>query len=667
MRGLHDTVLLAMLCSSRLWRHTTTALTPLHRLLLPPTSFPYITISLAAGTEDRLDEQEDTHYNSKIEDDDNDSDNHQLSKVKWKKKRFLMLKDVNAAIHKGDPRAGRKAQDVVKRMWQLYEVTGGDPDFAPNVQVYNLLIHALAKEKKRTANNNNNHGARAQAVLHEMVQRGVTPNVVSYTSVMDAYASQAAAGDVQAPAAAEAVLMEWMARSERDSALRVTAVTADVVLNAWAQQGTWEGAVRAQEILERLETLGTGITRDDDSSLRPTVHSYATVIHGWAQAGGGTAAAERAERILQGMMRRDEADKVVAPDTVVVNAVIDAWSSSGDARAGTKALALLNQMKELHQSKGYDCAPDLVTYNTVLSAWSHSGHVNAASKAEQILQSMMDAHKTNPQACPAPNTVSYNCVLHAWSRSASAAAHERAEKILQYMIQSDDDQSIAPDVYSFTSVLTALAKSKAPHKAARARAYLDRMIQMYTETKQTSLAPTQVPFNAVLNAAAFSALGTPEQEQRQALKTAVETFSLMKRRGISPDTISYGNMLKVVANLIPRGKIRTEMGLQLFQACCQDGLVGELVWNEARRALPGTVLNKVVGGHRKPLAAIQVRHLPRSWTQKVPQPRRLHTKPQKNKESSSPKEEDPAEARRREPLRKFRNISEQSYQSGRDV
>ena len=275
---------------------------------------------------------------------------------------------------------------------------------------------------------------------------------------------------------------------------------------------------------------------------------------------------------------------------------------------------------------------------------------------------MLEAHRDKPDSRPAPNTVSYNCVLHAWSRSSSESAVERAEAILQFMIKSNDPK-IAPDAYSFTSVLNTLAKSKQPNKAQRARQYLEMMLNMHAQTKRNALRPTQVPFNAVLNAAAFSALGTPEEEQRMALKTAVETFSLVKKLSIQPDMISYGNMLKVVANLVPRGSTRTEMGLQLFNGCCQDGLVGELVWNEARRAMPSKALVGLFRNQPKPLSAMRVQDLPRSWRKNLPKERRMHAK-RKGKPKEKP---DPAEARRREPVKRFRNISEQSYQSGRDV
>jgi hypothetical protein len=291
--------------------------------------------------------------------------------------------------------------------------------------------------------------------------------------------------------------------------------------------------------------------------------------------------------------------------------------------------------------------------------------VNAALKSEEILQSMLDAHRADPEACPAPNTVSYNCVLHAWSRSPSPLAVDRAEKILHFMMASEDDL-IAPDVYSFTSVLNALAKSKVPAKARKARDYLEKMLQMYTETKQKALQPTEVPFNAVLNSCAFSALDTPQDEQREAFKIAVETFALMKKLSVHPDMISFGNMLKAVANLVPKGNTRTQMGLQLFEACCQEGLVGDLVWKEARRALPAKVLSDMLHS-KKSLASIRIQHLPKSWTRNVPKERRMHhDKPRKNQSQES-KTKDPVEVKRKEPIQRFRNISEQSYQSGRDI
>jgi hypothetical protein len=487
---------------------------------------------------------------------------------KWKNKKFLMTRDVATLIRNHDPSAPHKAQEMIRRMWALYHKTTGesvsvsvsDSDsqsitqsqdyeyLKPDAASYNLWINALAKSGSTSASRNsgnnsngngnnksnnkspttaNNAAVQAEQVLQEMVERGVRPNVVTYTSVMDAYAQQSA-HDPTAAASAERLLFDFVdstvtltTESKNDND-KVSSVTADTVLNAWAQQGTEQGAARAEQILQRLQDMATtsdsstsssGRGTRSGSSIRPTAFSYATVIHGWAQV-GGTQGAERAQAVLDGLLQRLVAAKKkknsrgakstvqgeAHPDTVVFNAVMHAWANSGDPAAGSKAALLLNQMQELHVLAKYDCAPDTVSFNTVLSAWSHGGHMNAAMQAERILQEMVTANRLAPDQAPAPNAVSYNSVLHAWSKSQLPGAANRAEAVLEFMIRSSKkNPEIAPDVYSFTSVLNALAKSKEPNKAQRARARLDQLLEMYAVSRDASLRPSQVTFNTVLN------------------------------------------------------------------------------------------------------------------------------------------------------------------------
>ena len=417
---------------------------------------------------------------------------------------------------------------------------------------------------------------------------------------------------------AERVLLDLL-----EQGLQVSSVTCDAVLNAWALQSSLEAAERAQLILERLEAL-------KNDKIQPTVHSYSTVMNAYAKCG----AAEKAHAILHKLLN----SKSIHPDTVMFNVVIHAWATSGDPQAGTQAVALLRQMQEL-ASKGYETAPDIVTYNSVLSAWSKSGHVNAGPQAERILKQAQDEHVK-------PNVVSYNSVLHAWSKSPQPGAAARAQAVLDYMIGTND---IAPDVYSFTSVLNAWAKSKERDKAVRARELLDKFLEMHTGKMSA------VPFNAVLNACAFSS-----ESQREALKIAVSTYRQVPTYA-SPDTITYGNLLKCCANLMPQGKTRTEMAMLVFKKCCEDGLVGDLVWNEVRKAVPSHSL--YVPNHKGPVGTLKVRDLPRSWRtnardkQAAAAKRRKRQSPTLDKGGGKPTK----------PIRPMRNIIERSYESGRDV
>jgi hypothetical protein len=163
---------------------------------------------------------------------------------------------------------------------------------------------------------------------------------------------------------------------------------------------------------------------------------------------------------------------------------------------------------------------------------------------------------------------------------------------------------------------------------------------------------------------AFSALGTTEKEQRDALQVAVQTFSLMRKEDIAPDTVSYGNLIKCFANLMPQGKARNEMSMQVFEKCCKEGLVGELVWNEVRRAVPPKLLATKMGIFAKPVGFVHVRDLPRDCRRNVrgdkKAPPRRKAEPKKGKEET-------LSSRKVAPLRRLPNISEPSYQSGRDL
>ena len=623
-------------------------------------------VSTPPGTDPNFAESAMRVEEDDVEYDNDDKENESLaamSKARWKKNVYLDLKNVSRRLQRKDPNVASHAELAVRRMEQWSErlVDSSSPETITSqlrLQAYNLWIHAIAKSYEPLEQ----RGVVAEQVLRELQHNTSNlflrlTNVASYTSVMDAYAQQARV-DPEAPVQAERILFEWIQETEThvDHESTTSSVTCDTVLNAWAQQGTWKGAARAQEILERLELLAV---QQQPSSIRPSEHSYATVCSAWANSRGGQAAAEKALALLSRML---QPKSLVRPDSVVFNAVLHALATSGDAEAGTKAVGLLKQMQELSLQPEYDnCRPDLITYNTVLSCFGHSGHIHAAVKAEQILQGMIDAHNQNPETAPAANTVSYNNVLNSWSKSKLDGAAERAQQLLEYMMRSQQPE-IAPDVYSFTSVLDCLAKSKEPDKAVRARKLLDNLLDLNESSRGAQL--SQVPFNVVLNAAAFSAMGTSETEKRNALQVAVQTFALMRSKGYPPDMISYGNLLKAFANLMPPGPARTKMALRVFESCCDDGYVGDLVWKEARRAIPTNELNRALPKQLQG-RPVEVRDLPRAWKRNQ---RAKKSSVQKYKPIRSTKKQGSGkQSPKPSASRQLRNISETSWQSGRDM
>jgi pentatricopeptide repeat protein len=613
--------------------------------------------------------------NIELPGDEKHSQKTKFSKLRWKKKRFLMMQDVKQRIRDGDPHAPRKAREMVRRMLTLYE-KNGDKEYKPNVEVYNLWIHSLAKSRLPNA------GEMAEQVLNEIKSTGLKPNIMTYTSVMDAY------GKSKSPEKAEKILFELLSDDGGGSDDGVTAVTCDTLLNAWAQSGTQEGAERAQDILRRLEMW-------QQKEIRPTQISYATgmflpyariysfawreqfisssffpffihskVITAWAKVGTREAAL-KAEAVLFRMLRPSPSgssdDSIVRPDTSVFNAAINAWSLSGDSEGGTKALVLFRKMKELAETEGYNTRPDIVTYNTLLAAWSNCGHASAAQQTEKIVAEMKKQEGQSKDA-PSPNTISYNTILNAWSKSDLPGAAQRAQKVLEFMLKSNNED-IRPDIYSFTSVINAYAKSKEANKSVHARELLNRLLFLYETTKRPELRPTPHPYNTVLNACAFSASDTTMEEQREALQIAVSTFTDMSKAGIPPDNITYGNLLKCFANLMPQGQARTDMALQIFDKCVTEGLVGNLAWNEARKSIPSGMLMKKYRLKRQP-GSLKVRDLPRGWRRQTKKDRKRQRSDESTAQSHVASEVHnniTADARGRH------TIIERSFESGKDL
>lgn len=232
------------------------------------------------------------------------------SKQKWKKKTYLLMDDVRKLVHSNDAvvrqRGPQKARDAVRRMQRWisssysassfsisfeddfdasYDEAGEEDEAAGIVNMdsdgvmefrkyqrssllpaYNLWIHAIAKSGYDDA------GYLAEQVLHEMQQNisngGPSPDEVTIASVMDAHAHSATVSSSNSGAkAAETFLFELLEKHEADNdedgipwshdddnALWDSLiVTCDIMLNAWAREGTIKSAERAQLIVLRLE------------------------------------------------------------------------------------------------------------------------------------------------------------------------------------------------------------------------------------------------------------------------------------------------------------------------------------------------------------------------------------------------------------------------------
>ena len=154
------------------------------------------------------------------------------------------------------------------------------------------------------------------------------PDVVTYNTVVNAHAQKGnAEGAVR--------VFEAM----RKQGMEPNVVTYNTVVNAYAQKGDAEGAVRVFETMRK-------------QGMEPDVVSYNTVVNTYAQKGD----AEGTVRVFEAMRKQG-----MKPNVVTYNTVVNTHAQKGDAEGAVRAF-------EAMRKQGME--PDVVTYTTLLKSLS---------------------------------------------------------------------------------------------------------------------------------------------------------------------------------------------------------------------------------------------------------------------------------------------------------
>lgn len=279
-------------------------------------------------------------------------------------------------------------------------------------------------------------------------------------------------------------------------------------LSELAKEGTAEAAIKAQEILEQLETSSRG--------NRLSVVLYSKVINAWANVGD----CHRAKAILDRMIQDDN---IIYPNAHCFSGVMKAFIRSADGKnsKGNESQSilvtsmcedLLALMSELYAEKGTsDLKPNTIVYNTLLRAYVEEAgrHLGNSRHNSPLLKSFGRNRR------PAKQGIHFV---------------EKAVSLLNEM-ESDSGSIAKPDVYSYCTVISALAKCGDVSSAELAESYLNRNGNAFDTPS----------CNAVL--AAWANTGTRKGAERcnkllDKLETVLEEGTTMKV-GVGPNSISY--------------------------------------------------------------------------------------------------------------------------------
>jgi len=377
-----------------------------------------------------------------------------------------------------DPDAEMHLKGLLDRMGD--EESRGTLFPRPDTISYNNLLNLYARRGKVDA---------AEALLLEMEEevRGVTPDVYSYSIVMNAFQRRFTSGGPNErsrkdPERAEEILSNLVTKYEksgfRSAKLRPSNVTFGTVVAMYAQ---------ADRILKEDDRINN-MTRNWKAKMTQNANHKDKL--GW-----GAANAERVLDWIIGLNERERKSKkigstdggeggaqtfggfdpendLIRPSAIHFMTVMDAWAKAGKGVEGAqRSERLLNRLLSMYDKLGYiELRPAPLVFGTVIDAWAKADdRPESAEHAESLLDRMVDLflHKKSRNKREMISNIAYNLVIDAWSRRSgkwsakgdgTTDTAERAENILRRLVSNyhmTNNSLLRPDVISYTGVMKA--------------------------------------------------------------------------------------------------------------------------------------------------------------------------------------------------------------------
>jgi pentatricopeptide repeat protein len=268
-----------------------------------------------------------------------------------------------------------------------------------------------------------------------------------------------------------------------------------------------------------------------DSSVQPTTDIYNCLIEGWAACGDGESAESVLHRIFCDFT---EGNLKAPPDSITLNSALTAWAWSKLPNASSRAESMLHLFLELNQSGHLDVKPDNNCFRSVLNCVTKSGSHDAAQRADKLLRKMKDASMQ-------PTSDHYNIVMAAWSRSQNKFAAERVGQLFQELEQKHETTGkslLKPTVYSYTTMISALGKTRHHKSGRKAQSIFDDLMAKYA-AGDSSLRPNFVTYMALLSV--WAKAGNGERAEKT-LNAMLDDFR-GGNKSAKPQSRAFGTVL----------------------------------------------------------------------------------------------------------------------------
>ena len=228
-------------------------------------------------------------------------------------------------------RSGKvKAPETIMKLMNSMQKDHG---LEPNDDMYAALVTALGRKSSVEAAN------QAQQLWEDLCSRG-NVNVRAYVAVMYAWMNS---GHRDAIQYVEKTFAKLLSDAELNSDLKPNKAAYRALLESWAKEGRKEGAARAVELVEAVETK---VKQGSIADERPDAKFYTAAMRAiWKSKIRDSHTV--VESVYDRLVKASEAsphDLELRPDTPAVTVVLQAWANSTDPY---KAREVWNKWREM--------------------------------------------------------------------------------------------------------------------------------------------------------------------------------------------------------------------------------------------------------------------------------------------------------------------------------
>jgi len=438
-------------------------------------------------------------------------------------------------------RSNRKARDATTRVMVLLSqmeslVEQGNMAVKPSEVTFNTVLDVLSKTGSAK---DAERGEQLLETMQKLSEEGKNPDAsnITYNACLKSWARCASKGVADAPDRAEALLQQMT-----DRGVEPDRITYTTIIDCWAKAAPNRpgAAERAEEILRKMTHIAAIEGKDN---VLPDYWTYSAVIQAWARTPTSDAAA-RAKSLLLQMealhMTESGQGMNIAPNTITYNTVLSAIARSGQPDAVQQAWDLLKKMEQLNKQQDRDVNVDTVTYSSIIDAIAKSN--SDPEEAEDLFFRMENQYQTTKNELYRPNSVTLSSVCNAWTRSGRLDAASRTLALLDKAEQIDH---LRPNAVVYSTLLDCLAKSRSSASTRAAEGVLDRMERLYQNGKDEAR-PDASAYANLINCYTKSEHPRASRRALELLQDAEQKYG-KGNKSMKPTLLLYSAVLQALA------------------------------------------------------------------------------------------------------------------------